>query len=540
MASRSVQELEVLLRARYPVIYVVTWEEGRVEEALAQIAQRREKKLYLWSVARGLQQWGTPLESRKRVDERTADPQVALDHVLDSMENAVYVFRDLHAFFNAPGVTRRVRELSAYLKNSYKTLVIIGPTLCLPMELQKDVTVVEFDLPDRDDLGALLDRTLTEVNDSTGRSLGVSPAARERILGAASGLTLGEAENVFAKTLVISGRLSDEDLPIILSEKEQMVRKSGLLEYYHADTSLQQIGGMDVLKDWLSKRSVAFDEDAARFGLPAPKGVLLIGIQGCGKSALAKAISGYWGLPLLRLDVGRLFGSLVGSSEENMRSAIRVAESTAPCVLWIDEIEKSMAGSQSSGQTDGGTSARVLSSFLTWLQEKTAPVFVVATANSIDQLPPELLRRGRLDETFFVDLPDAHERREIFHIHLTKRGRRPTDFDTVALAEATEGYSGAEIEQCVIAGLFDAYSAKSDLTTDILARCAVHMVPLSRTMKEPIDRLREWADGRARRASTGVVTAVRALVTGGRKLELEDLGSEELGSEGLKLERVEG
>lgn len=522
MASRSVQELEVLLRARYPVIYVVTWEEGRVEEALAQITRRREKKLYLWSVARGLQQWGTPQESKKRLDERTTDPQVALDHVLDSMENAVYVFRDLHPFFNSAPVTRRIRELAAYLKNSYKTLIIIGPTLCLPLELQKDVTVVEFDLPDREELGALLDRTLAEVNESTGRSLQVPHAAREKILGAASGLTLGEAENVFAKTLVVSGRLSEEDLPIILSEKEQTIRKSGLLEYCHADESLQQIGGMDVLKDWLAKRSVAFDEDAARFGLPAPKGVLLIGVQGCGKSLTAKAIAGFWGLPLLRLDVGRLFGSLVGSSEENVRTAIRVAESVAPAVLWVDEIEKSMSGSQSSGQTDGGTSARVLSSFLTWLQEKTAPVFVVATANSIDQLPPELLRRGRLDETFFVDLPDAHERREIFHIHLEKRGRRAVDFDTLALAEAAEGFSGAEIEQCVIAGLFEAYSVGSDLTTEILLRCAGDSVPLSRTMKEPIDRLREWADGRARRASTGAITAVQALVTGGgRKLEME-------------------
>jgi hypothetical protein len=521
MANKSAEELEVLLRARYPVIYIVTWEEARVEEVLAQIAQRREKKLYLWSVARGISQYGTPAESRKRTDTRTTDPSAALDHVLESMENAIYVFRDLHAFFNSAPVTRRIRELAAYLKNSYKTLVIVSPTLNIPFELQKDVTVVEFDLPDRDDLGGLLDRTLTEVNEATGRNLKVEPDSRDRILGAASGLTLNEAENVFAKTLVLSGRLSDQDLPIILSEKEQTIRKSGLLEYYHADTNLQQIGGMDVLKDWLSKRQVAFDDDAKDFGLPAPKGVLLIGIQGCGKSLTSKAIASFWGLPLLRLDIGRLFNSLVGSSEENMRTAIRVAESVAPAVLWVDEIEKSMAGSQSSGSTDGGTSARVLSTFLTWLQEKTAPVFVVATANSIEQMPPELLRRGRLDETFFVDLPDARERSEIFEIHLKKRQRPVEAFDLKALADASDGFSGAEIEQCIIAGLFDAFSAKAPLTTDILIRCARDSVPLSRTMKESIDRLREWADGRARRASTGRVTAIQPLNTGGRKLELE-------------------
>jgi SpoVK/Ycf46/Vps4 family AAA+-type ATPase len=510
----------VLIRARYPVIYVVSWEEARVEEALAQIGRRREKKVYLWSVARGMQQYGTPLESKKRVDERMTDPAVALDHVLDSMENAIYLFRDLHAFFSSAAVTRRVRELAGYLKNSYKTLVILGPTLQLPMELQKDVTVVEFDLPDRQELGLLLDRTLAEVNEATGRNLQIAAEARERVLAAATGLTLNEAENVFAKTLVVSGRLSDDDLPIILSEKEQTIRKSGLLEYYHARESLQQIGGMDVLKDWLIKRSVAFEARAQEYGLTAPKGLLLIGVQGCGKSLTAKAIAGVWGLPLLRLDVGRLFNSLVGSSEENVRTAIRVAESVAPVVLWVDEIEKSMSGSQSSAYSDGGTSARVLSSFLTWLQEKTAPVFVVATANSIDQLPPELLRRGRLDETFFVDLPDARERHEIFRIHLEKRGRTAADFDLTTLAEASDGFSGAEIEQCVIAGLFDAYSAGTPLTTEVVERCARDTVPLSRTMKEPIDRLREWSEGRARRASSGLVTRVQPLAGSGRKLEL--------------------
>ena len=520
MESKSIHELEILLRARYPVIYVVSWEETRVEEALAEIAHRRDKKLYLWSVARGISAYGTHMDSRKRVDIRTTDPAVALDHVADSMENAVFVFKDLHPFFNSPAVTRRIRELSALLKNSYKTLVIIGPTLQVPLELQKDVTVVEFDLPTRNDLGLLLDRTLAEVNESTGRSIKVEPSTRDKILAAASGLTLNEAENVFAKTLVVSGKLSEDDLPIILSEKEQTIRKSGLLEYYHADTNLAQVGGMDVLKDWLSKRTIAFDPEAEKHGLPAPKGVLLIGVQGCGKSLTAKAVAGFWGLPLLRLDVGRLFNSLVGSSEENVRTAIRVAESVAPAVLWVDEIEKSMSGSQSSGSTDGGTSARVLSTFLTWLQEKTAPVFVVATANSIDQLPPELLRRGRLDETFFVDLPDIAEREEIFRIHIEKRGKPVDEFDISLLSRSAGGYSGAEIEQCVIAGLFDAYSARVPLSTEILQRAINNSVPLSRTMKEPIDRLREWADGRARRASTGKVTPIQPLTHSGRRLEL--------------------
>ena len=525
MANSQIQELEVLVRARYPVIYVVTWEEERVEEALAQIARRREKKLYLWSVSRGIRQQDTPLDA-KRNDQSLAEPSAALDHVLYSMENAIFVFRDLHRFLDEQpcnaAIVRRVRELAHYLKNSYKTLVITAPTMRMPLDLQKDVTVVEFDLPDRDDLGAMLDQTLSEVNEATGRDLKVETHARDKILSAASGLTLNEAENVFAKTLVVSGKLSDDDLPVILSEKEQTIRKSGLLEYYRADESLKQIGGMDVLKDWLGKRNVAFDEEAREFGLPTPKGLLLIGVQGCGKSLAAKAIASFWQLPLLRLDVGRLFGSLVGSSEENMRTAIRVAESVAPAVLWVDEIEKSMAGSQSSGSTDGGTTARVMSTFLTWLQEKTAPVFVIATANNIQQLPPELLRRGRLDETFFVDLPDVSERRDIFIIHLARRKRDPASFDVKALAEATEGFSGAEIEQVVVSGLYDAYAAKQPLSTEVLLCSIKDTVPLSRTMKESIDLLRDWAEGRARRASTGAITKVEPLRLGGRKIEMED------------------
>ncbi|MGO8673998.1 MAG: AAA family ATPase [Capsulimonadaceae bacterium] len=501
MSNPSLDEIEILLRARYPVLYIVTWEEGRVEEALAYIARRREKKLYLWSIVRGIQAYTASPEGIGRIDPRTTDPNTALDYVLESVENAIYVFRDLHPFLNDPAVTRRVRELASYLKSSYKTVVIVGPSLLLPIELRKDVAVVDFELPTREDLGDLLDRTLGEVHEATGREIEVTAEARRRILDAAAGLTWNEAENVLARTLVTSGGLSEADLPTILAEKEQAIRKSGLLECQRSGDSLDQVGGLDALKDWLVKRSVAFDQRARDFGLPAPKGVLLLGVQGCGKSLAARAIAGLWGLPLLRLDVGRLFNSLVGSSEENMRGALQVAESVAPAVLWIDEIDKSLAGVQSSGATDGGTSSRVLATFLTWLQDKTAPVFVVATANSVDQLPPELLRRGRLDETFFIDLPAAPERAEIFAIHLRRRIRDPRDFDLAALASVSEGFSGAEIEQCVIAGLFEAYAARRELSTEILKRCCADTVPLSCTMKEPVDKIRGWAAGRARPAS---------------------------------------
>ena len=259
---------------------------------------------------------------------------------------------------------------------------------------------------------------------------------------------------------------------------------------------------MAVLKEWLQKRALAFTDEARAFGLPAPKGVLMLGVQGCGKSLCAKAVSSLWQLPLLRFDMGRMFGSLVGSSEENVRRAIAVAESVAPAILWVDEIDKAFAGSQGSGATDGGTTARVFGTFLTWLSEKIAPVFVVATANDISQLPPELLRKGRLDEIFFVDLPTDEERQEIFRIHLARRGRDPQLFDVVSLAACSENFSGAEVEQAVISALYDAFYAKVELSSEHVLEALRQTVPLAKTMDEQINRLRNWAEGRARNAST--------------------------------------
>jgi SpoVK/Ycf46/Vps4 family AAA+-type ATPase len=314
-------------------------------------------------------------------------------------------------------------------------------------------------------------------------------------------LTLGEAENVFAKIIVKDERLSAEDVNEVFAEKQQIIRKSGLLEYYATTESFSHVGGLSVLKDWLEKRSITFTDEARAFGLPAPKGILILGVQGCGKSLLAKAVSSMWQQPLLRFDMGRMFGSLVGSSEENVRRAISVAESVAPAILWVDEIDKAFAGSQSSGGTDGGTTARVFGTFLTWLSEKTAPVFVVATANDISQLPPELLRKGRLDEIFFVDLPSEAERAEVFRIHLTKRGRQHEQFDIPALVKASHDFSGAEIEEAIISGLYDSFYAGHDLATEQVLVALRETVPLARTMNEQISRLRSWAEGRARNAS---------------------------------------
>jgi SpoVK/Ycf46/Vps4 family AAA+-type ATPase len=371
----------------------------------------------------------------------------------------------------------------------------------IPTELEKEVTVLNHPLPAREDLSLLLDKIIDDVKQFHQVKIELDEAGRERLLQAALGLTLGEAENVFAKIIVKDERLSGEDVNEVFAEKQQIIRKNGLLEYYATNESFAHVGGLAVLKDWLQRRALALTEQARAFGLPAPKGILLLGVQGCGKSLCAKAVSSMWQLPLLRFDMGRMFGSLVGSSEENVRKAIAVAESVAPAILWVDEIDKAFAGSQGSGATDGGTTARVFGTFLTWLSEKTAPVFVVTTANDISQLPPELLRKGRLDEIFYVDLPSEEERAEIFPIHLAKRQRDPQKFDIPALVERSKDFSGAEIEEAVISALYDAFYTQQELSTAHVLEALRQTVPLSKTMDEQISRLRSWAEGRARNAS---------------------------------------
>jgi len=394
---------------------------------------------------------------------------------------------------------RKLRDLSYALKASFKTLVLISPVLELPPELEKEVTVVDFALPGLEDLGRLLDELIRSLKGHENIDCELEPEERDRVLKAALGLTLGEAENVFAKSIVEHGCF---DVDTILSEKQQIIRKTRVLEYFDTDCGVSDVGGLDLLKDWLAKRSEAFSERAREFGLPEPKGLLLLGVQGCGKSLTAKAVANLWKLPLLKLDVGKIFAGFVGSSEENMRKAIRIAESIAPCVLWIDEIEKGLSGTESSGISDAGTTARVFATLITWLQEKEKPVFVIATANDISQLPPELLRKGRFDDIFFVDLPSERERAEIFRIHLRRRGRDPEKFDIERLARETEGYSGAEIEQAVIGGLYEAFAAGRELRTEDILKVISQSVPLSATMPNSIAYIRSWARHRARPASS--------------------------------------
>jgi SpoVK/Ycf46/Vps4 family AAA+-type ATPase len=496
-------EMEVLIRARYPIIYIVSWEERRVEESLRQVAARRKKKLYGWTVTKGV----VSLDSLKPVgvDPTAKDPLQALEYVASSRDSAIFVLKDFHPFLdemrsspNNAVVARKLRDIATELKESRKTLVILSPVLQFPPELEKDITVLDYALPTLEELDQSLERVIRSAKSQASVKLKLSEEERERVLKAAQGLTCTEAENVFAKSLVMAGKL---DLDIIVAEKKQIIRKSRILEYYESKENFDYVGGMAALKEWLRKRGLAFSERARHFGLPEPRGLLLLGVQGAGKSLLAKAVASQWQLPLLKLDMGRVFSELVGSSEQNMRTVLSTAESVAPCLLWLDELEKGLAGTASSHRSDAGTAARVFGSLLTWMQEKTSPVFVIATANDINLLPPEALRKGRFDEIFFIDLPEAEERQEIFAIHLAKRGRDPQRFDLVTLSREAEGFSGAEIEQVVISGLYDAFESGREMETQDLRRNIADTVPLSQTMKTQIKALQDWACTHARPAS---------------------------------------
>jgi len=494
--SDQQKELDVLIRARYPLIYLVSWEEQRAEAMLALLAQSQGKAFYLWSLTRGFEDRGGAS------NPGLSSPVAILDHILQLNARALFVLRDFHPHLQDPAVIRRLRDLVAQLKTSGKTVILLSPQLVLPVELEKDMTVVDYHLPGLDELRQMVRQIVGGAQSGPGYGVELTSEEEDRLVQSIQGLTLSEAESVLARAIVLHGKLTIQAIDVILQEIKQIIRKSRMLEYFEAQESFGGIGGMESLKDWLKARGRAFSEKARQFGLPQPRGVLLLGVQGCGKSLTCKAIASQWKLPLLRLDMGAVFGGFVGQSEENMRRAIKTAESVAPCVLWLDEIEKGLSGTGSSNISDAGTTARVFSTFLTWLQEKSKPVFVAATANNISLLPPELLRKGRLDEIFFIDLPALEERKTIFGIHIGKRNRRPEAFDLDRLARESEGFSGAEIEQAVVAALYDAFGQERDITSDDLSKALAETIPLSKTMKEEIDHLRQWARSRARPASS--------------------------------------
>jgi SpoVK/Ycf46/Vps4 family AAA+-type ATPase len=503
------RELDLLIRARYPIIYLRTNEESRACNLISNIARAEKKSLVEWSSTEGLRkiedfQAGAvgdfkPVASS--ASDATRQPLAALEAILQEAGRTIYLMKDIHSYMDDRTVIRSIRDLYASLKRSHKTIVVVAPIKKIPLDLEKEIYFLEMPLPDLEQLKKLLRDTAETLKGDPRLRIQVTAPVLDRMANAALGLTLEEAERVFFKAVIRDAKLAGDEVQFIREEKRQIVQKSGLLEYYESPEDLDSVGGLELLKSWLKRRARAFEPAARDYGLPAPKGLLLLGVQGCGKSLAAKAVSGSWGFPLLRMDLSRIFSSLVGSSEENMRRALGMAESVAPAVLWVDEIEKTFSGIESSGMSDAGTTARVFGSFLTWLQDNTTPVFCVATANSIERLPPELLRKGRFDDIFFVDLPSAKERIEIARIHLAKRKRDPAKYDLARLAAQSEGFSGAEIEQAIISAMYDAYDGNREVAQTDIAEVLRSAVPLSVTMREEIERVREWAKNRARPAS---------------------------------------
>lgn len=472
----------MLARAGYPIIYVVTQEERRALGLVQAAADALRKSVAEWSAARG---FGDDAEAT------SSDPTVALDMVGRSTDPALFVLLDFHPHLKDPSLIRRLRERAEEAARRRQAIVIIAPILILPPELEKDAGVIDLPLPKAWEIAEVLDEVLRA------EKVELDPEIRDKAIRSALGLSQNQATRVFRKVIVLRKGLGEEDLKLIVEEKKSVLRRTDVLEFHELGETLDDVGGLGEMKRWLGARTAAFGEEAQKFGLPPPKGLLLLGVQGCGKSLSAKAVANLWKFPLLRLDVGAVFGGTGGAPEGAIREAIKVAESLAPVVLWVDEIEKGFAGS-----SEGEASARVLGSFITWLAEKKAEVFVVATANDVQNLPPELLRRGRFDEVFFVDLPNAHERMEVLKIHLRRRGRDPSKFAGLKdLAKISEHHSGAELEQIVISGLYTAFSEKRELKEEDLRLALKHSVPLYRTYEEKIKALREWARQRARPAT---------------------------------------
>jgi SpoVK/Ycf46/Vps4 family AAA+-type ATPase len=492
------EELSILVQAQYPLIYMVTSEEERAEQAIAALAQSKpQRRVFIWTVTHGIVEYGQP---RTTTQHNTVSPEAAVEWVIRQREPGIFVFKDMHPFTGSPAVTRWLRDAVASFKGSNKTIILMSPVQEIPIELEKEVIVLDFPLPDMAELNQVLTQQLEQT-----RNRRPSTEVREKLLKAALGLTRDEAEKVYRKAQVTAGRLTEEEVDIILSEKKQLIRRNGILEYIEEDETIDSVGGLEELKHWLRQRSNAFTERAREYGLPQPKGMLILGVPGCGKSLIAKTTSRLWSLPLLRLDMGRVYdGSMVGRSEQNLRNALKTAESISPVILFIDEMDKAFAGSTGSSDSDGGTSSRIFGSFLTWMQEKTSPVFVMATANRVERLPGEFLRKGRFDEIFFVDLPNTEERKEIFRIHLSKRRRDIARFDLDQLANVCDGFSGAEIEQALVAAMYEAFAQEREFTQlDIIAAIKATL-PLSRTMTEQVTALRDWARQRARPAASSV------------------------------------
>lgn len=494
--------LSQYLESGYVLVQVSTWEEERALEAVKQAGNRLKRPISTWTFSSGFGDHDGPT---------APDPAKALDRIAATTDSRVFVLLDFHPALKDPLVVRKLRELCPRMISRGQGIVMVGAVTLVPIELEKETIILDFPAPGQEELSQIL----AEEIDSLGHSgpLASDRALRETVVRASLGLTAREARRMLRRVLISHPDFGREHVREVLEEKRQLLRRSDLLEFYDASESLDDVGGLDQLKKWLASRAEAFGEEARSYGLPAPRGLLLLGVQGCGKSLSAKAVSRLWGIPLIRLDLSAILGR--EAEGEKLRRSLMMAEGLAPCVLWIDEIEKGFSTHRISGAAEHGSMARAFASFLVWLQEKKSPVYVIATANSISEMPPELMRKGRFDEIFFVDLPQPAERKEIFRIHLQARKREPEAFDLDKLAAATGGFSGSEIEQVIISAMYDAFTQGREIETGDMLKSIRDTVPLSQTMEEQIKELRDWAKTRARGASLD--TKLMDLLNGKKK-----------------------
>ncbi|MFW6202399.1 MAG: AAA family ATPase [Gemmatimonadota bacterium] len=495
-----VHDIEVLVRARYGLIVLPTSDEARADALLAHVADAAGLPFFTWTRSQGL----------RRADKdgpvfQTEEPAKALTHIASGEFPAVYHFKGLDRHLADDALARRLEDAAVPFTERRGALVLTGDDVELPPFLQARAATAELPPPRLEEYRHLLAHIVRDMRTRAQVDVQLSPRDLRRLLVNLQGLTLLEAEKTLTKAIIEDGRLSADDIARVIEAKREIVERDGLLEYYPVEEGLAEVADMARLKEWLVQRRaiIAEPDKAAEHGLPFPKGVLLLGVPGCGKSLCAKAVSTEWRLPLLKLDPSNLYNKYIGESERNFTRAIRTAERMAPVILWIDELEKafSAAGTGGGASGDDGVSQRIFGTFLSWLQDRRGDVFVVATANDVSRLAPEFLRKGRFDEIFFVDLPDAPTRREIFEIHLRSRNRDAGAFDLDALAAGTDGFSGAEIEQIIVSGLYDTFADDRDLTTAALLRETERTRPLSRTMAEKVAALRRWAETRTVRAN---------------------------------------
>jgi SpoVK/Ycf46/Vps4 family AAA+-type ATPase len=432
----------------------------------------------------------------------TREPVQALANMESMTVEAVFILKDFHRHMDDPVVVRRLRDVGQKFSANRRTVVITAPELSVPPELTTLVEYFDLPLPDRDRLHEIVHDTFTRLSKTYSLKLQLDAAGVDAMSANLRGLTEEEAERAVSQALVTRYALCPETVTDVLESKKQLLRHSGMLEFIDASENMGSVGGLENLKRWLGQRRGAWEDSAREFGLEAPKGLIILGVQGCGKSLCARAVAGEWKLPLVKFDTSAVYDKYIGETEKRIRKVFQVAEGLAPCVLWIDELEKVFAGSgPDSASADAGVSSRLLASFLSWMQDRKAPVFVAATCNNVTVLPPELIRKGRFDELFFVDLPNQAERKQIFAIQLARRKRNPQEFDLENVAAAAKGYSGAEIDAAVQGALYAAYSGKKQLSTQLLIDALTQTIPLSTTRAEEIAALREWAGTRAVPAS---------------------------------------